>query len=915
MNGWENVPIDKLQKLAEILTESQDPVDMQGLSEVVAEISRREQAGGTALGGVSQESIDRLTPYNLGPESDTTMPSVPITAAESQTIAQRERLATQQARRAAEEEAAYKAKHPYRHAAGQAADWGKSITTPESVGALFQAGASLPILAYEASQMAPQVGGPVKLLSAGSKVASKPLARTAKYLGYAGAEGTAYATGHELGRMLPWNKDRYPDEGLGSFSKDPWNIMTSGTGYLGNLETGAKFGLGGFMASPLIGEVAKGARRGVLGLQKSPIGYDPSSPVLFGRGVNPLSRDSQNIVNDLSEQYAALGLTQPMGSKWWKGGRYEGPPSVHAATRSGGTLAGAYAGAMARMPIIGTPMRKGIAETARRAKETILNRIALVSNDDWSVFDLGNKMFEAVQVFGKGQLLAIDRNYRTLWDTAARYAGGRDVVDMAPFRDAISDVLGAKVLVPTTGLPTTVAGVRVRAKGFLPEWKQGSDVSKWLRDEVMQIGNAHGRLTMPQWKQAHEQIRKAVKAANPDTDDYRILMNVNERFKDFSNSVFANANRWKGETPKGLSDDAAGTLVSLRTAAGDSHAAFARLVNTTAAKEFKQAEGSLFTRAHLIPRSGNRFSTGGSIETDALFDAAFKISSPQYIANIRRLIDNPKVYNAAVKRRLEDAVAEAFSNPMVTASPGAMVTGRFNHDVFKRALGIGHGDELLDTLLKGTGVDPKAIRAFGELLSDLPMNNDIATMLARRVALQGMKGVTSFSPLSMLLGAATGGVTGGALAGIGAASMMALILGARRFSTVLSRPKMMDQFVTAGKTEKQYLAGKTTKALYTSRNLALMKGVYDIMSDPYREEDYRDSSVYRLDEADRRTVLQDLRTAIKTAERTAIQATSLIPDSLTIFNRSPEGGIGVDLDGKSPVSLEQTLREYLRGRT
>jgi hypothetical protein len=473
-------------------------------------------------------------------------------------------------------------------------------------------------------------------------------------------------------------------------------------------------------------------------------------------------------------------------------------------------LAGAYAGAMARMPIIGTPMRKGIAETARRAKENILNRISLVSNDDWSVFELGNKMFEAVQVFGKGQLMAIDRNYRTLWDTAARYAGGKDVVDMAPFRNAISDVLDAKVLVPTTGLPTTVGGVGVRVKGFLPEWKQGSDVSKWLRDEVMQIGNASGRLTIPQWKQAHEQIRKAVKAAKPDTDDYRILMNVNERFKDFSNSVFANANRWKGKTPKGLSDDAAGTLVTLRTAAGDSHAAFARLVNTTAAREFTQAEGSLLT------------------------------------------------------------------------------------------------------LLKGTGVEPKAIRAFGELLSDIPMNNDIATMLARRVALQGMKGVTSFSPLSMLMGAAAGGVTGGALAGISAGAMMLLILGARRFSTVLSRPKMMDQFVTAGKTEKQYLAGKTTKALYTSRKLALMKGVYDVMSDPYREEDYRDPSIYQLDEAERRTALDDLRTGIRTLERTAIQATSLIPDSLTMFNRNPDGSISVDPTGKSPVSLEQALREYLK---
>jgi len=912
MNGWENVPIDKLQKLAEILTNSQDPVDMQGLNEVIAEISRREQAGGITLGGVSQESIDRLTPYNLGPEAQPDMPSVPITAADSPTIVQRERLAIQQARRAAEEEAAYKAEHPYLHAVRQAVDWGKSITTPPAMGAMGAAVTSMPFLMWEAAQMTPQVGGPVRLLSAGSKVASKPLSRTAKYAGLAAAEGVGFATGKALGQMLPWNKDRYPDEGWGSFSEEPWNLMTSGTGFKGDVETGTKFGLGGFMASPLIGEVAKGTRRGILGLQKNPIGYDPSSPVLFGRGVNPLSRDSQNIVNDLFEQYAALGLTKPMGSKWWKGGRYEGPPSVHAATRSGGTLAGAYASAMARMPIIGTPMRKGIAETARRAKENILNRISLVSNDDWSVFELGNKMFEAVQVFGKGQLMAIDRNYRTLWDTAARYAGGKDVVDMAPFRNAISDVLDAKVLVPTTGLPTTVGGVGVRVKGFLPEWKQGSDVSKWLRDEVMQIGNASGRLTIPQWKQAHEQIRKAVKAAKPDTDDYRILMNVNERFKDFSNSVFANANRWKGKTPKGLSDDAAGTLVTLRTAAGDSHAAFARLVNTTAAREFTQAEGSLFTRAHLMPRSGNRFSTGGSIETDALFDAAFKISSPQYLGNIRRLIDNPRVYNAAVKRRLQDAVAEAFSNPMVTASPGSMVTGRFNHDVFKKALGIGHGDELLETLLKGTGVEPKAIRAFGELLSDIPMNNDIATMLARRVALQGMKGVTSFSPLSMLMGAAAGGVTGGALAGISAGAMMLLILGARRFSTVLSRPKMMDQFVTAGKTEKQYLAGKTTKALYTSRKLALMKGVYDVMSDPYREEDYRDPSIYQLDEAERRTALDDLRTGIRTLERTSIQATSLIPDSLTMFNRNPDGSISVDPTGKSPVSVEQTLREYLK---
>jgi hypothetical protein len=688
--------------------------------------------------------------------------------------------------------------------------------------------------------------------------------------------------------------------------------MTSGTGFKGRAETGAKFALGGFVASPLIAEGVRGVGRGVLGLKKNPIWYDPSSPVLFGRGVNPLSKDSQDIVNTLFEQYASLGLTKPMGSKWWKGGRYEGPPSIHAATRSGGTLAGAYGSAMFRVPIIGTPGRKGIAETARRAKEAILNRISLVSNNTWSEYQLGKEMFKAVQLFGRGQLLAIERNYNTLWSTASRYAGGRDVVDMVPFRNAISDVLGAKTLVPTTGLPTTVAGVGVRAKGYLPEWKPGSDVSKWLRNHVMQMGNARGRLTIPQWKEAHKKIRKAVNSATKDTEDYRILMNVNERFKAFSDDVFINANLWKGKTPKGLSDNASDTLLSLERAASDSHKSFMELTRTTAAKAFEQAEGSLFTRAHLIPRSGKRFSTGGSIETDTLFDAAFKIDSPDYLSNIRRLIDDPKVYNAAVKRRLEDAVAEAFSNPMVTASPGAMVTGRFNHQVFKKMLGIGRGDELLETLLKGTGVEPKAIRAFGELLSDIPMNNDIATMLARRVALQGMKGVTSFSPLSMLMGAAAGGVTGGALAGIGAAAMMALILGARRFSTVLSRPKMMDQFVTAGKTEKQYLAGKTTKALYTSRKLALMKGVYDVMSDPYRAEDYDDPLVYRVDEEDRANVLNRLRTAIRAIERTAIQATSLIPDSLTMFNRNPDGSISVNPTGTSPVSVEQMLRESLK---
>jgi len=780
------------------------------------------------------------------------------------------------------------------------------------MGAMGAAITSIPFLLWEAAQMTPQIGGPVRVLSAGSKVVSKPFSRTAKYAGYATAEGVGHATGYELGKMLPWNKDKYPDEGWGSFSKAPWNLMTSGTGFKGRVETGTKFGLGGFIASPLIAEGVKGVGRGVLGLKKNPIRYDPSSPVLFGRGVNPLSKDSQDIVNTLFEQYATLGLTKPMGSKWWKGGRYEGPPSIHAGTRSGGTVAGAYGSAMFRMPIIGTPGRKGIAETARRAKENILNRISLVSNTPWDDFELGNQMFDAVRLFGRGQFQAIDNNYRALWNTASRYAGGRDVVNMLPFRNAISDVLGARTLVPTTGLPTTVGGVRVRVKGYLPEWKPGSDVSKWLRDEVMQIGNARGRLTIPQWKQAHEQIRKAIKKTKPDTDDYRILMNVNERFKAFSDDVFTNANRWKGETPKGLSDDASNTLASLKTAADESHAAFARLVRSPAAQEFLKAEGSLFTRGYLMPKSGKRFSTGGSIETDALFDAAFKINTPQYINNIRRLLDDPKVYNSAVKRRLEDAVAEAFSNPLVTASPGAVVTGRFNHEIFQKMLGIGRGDKLLNTLLKGTGVEPKAIRAFGELLSDLPMNNDMATMLQRRVALQGMKGVTSFSPLSMLVGAAAGGVTGGALAGIGAAAMMALILGARRFSTVLSRPKMMDQFVTAGKTEKQYLAGKTTKALYTSRKLALMKGVYDVMSDPYRAEDYDDPLVYRVDEEDRANVLNRLRIAMSTLERAAIQATSLIPDSLTMFNRNPDGSISVNPTGTSPVSVEQMLREYLR---
>jgi len=155
MNSWSDVPIDKLQKLEEILANSQDPVDLQALEEVVAEMARRRQAGETDLGGASQEAIDRLARWGLGPEAPPDVPAVPITAADSPTIAQRERLDKQQR----ELEAAYKAEHPYLHAGKKAADWGKSITTPGAMGAMGAAITSIPFLLWEAAQMTPHGAG------------------------------------------------------------------------------------------------------------------------------------------------------------------------------------------------------------------------------------------------------------------------------------------------------------------------------------------------------------------------------------------------------------------------------------------------------------------------------------------------------------------------------------------------------------------------------------------------------------------------------------------------------------------------------------------------------------------------------------------------------------------------------------
>ncbi len=915
MNNWEKYPIDTLQRLAEKFTGSTDPVHVQALAEIATVLKGIEERGEITLGGISPKAESRLQQFNLGPDRKADMPSVPITKDNSQILAQKERLAIQQARVKEEEAAAYKAAHPIRHTAEQAFEGFKKATTPEAAGALGQAVVSLPMIAYENLQALPSgKAGRFAL----AKTSLPAHLRALKYLGYGTAEGTAYSGFKKLGHMLPWNVDKYPAyenvQGLGEFSRDWWNPFTSGTGAKGDFETGLKFGWLGYGATPVFSEGANVVRRGILGLKARPIKYDPTSPVFLGRRGQPLSDDSQQTVNELWNQYASLGLTDPVGSKWRAGGMYEGVPSIHAATRAGGTTAELYAKAISRIPVVGTPLRQGLTETARRAKETLLNRISLLAGDDWSIFRLGTEMFEAVQTFGRGQLIAIKNNYDAMWSTAAKYAGGRDVVDMVPFRNAISDVLGAQTPVPTTGLPTTVGGVGVRVKGYLPEWKPGSDVSKWLREHVMQIGNARSRLTIPQWKEAHEKIRQAVRDATPDTSDYRILMDVNERFKAFTDDVWSNANSWKGKTPKGLSDNASDTLLSLQGAAKASFKAFKDLIGTPAGQALSKAEKTMFERRSLLPRSGKPFKVPGSIDADALFNAAFHINTPMYINNIRRLINSPKVYNAAVKRRIEDAIQAAFDASTAIGPSSKVMTGRFNPVVFNRMLGIGQGDDLLNTLLKGTGVDPKSVRAFGELLADLPMNNDVATMLARRVALQGMKGVTSFSPLSMLFGAATGGAAAGALGGISAVGMMALILGARRFSTILARPKMMEEFVTAGKSEKAYLAGKTTKALYLSRKLTLMKGIYDVMSDPYREEDYDDPLVYQADEEDRANVLNRLRTFIKTSGELAILGTSLIPTALSPLRMTPEGKPTIGFGYEDRFPLDQAISRYLKGK-
>ena len=588
---------------------------------------------------------------------------------------------------------------------------------------------------------------------------------------------------------------------------------------LGRLQSGGVWGAGGELAVPLIAGGAKKVGQAFAGVRR------PEAQA----AVRDQIRASENLSKDIPENIAAhetwerMGQTLPGRIQRYLPERMGGAPPLRL-DPTGRVLEGRVstpmwatvpsqmakaAGSLAPLVAIGRVFRKEAAYATGTAYKNMQRWMDEISPGWTSVNDLGEMIYTGAQKWG-GKRAA---KHKRLYDIADKMAaklpgvGGRGVGYVVP--TAGIKTVAQTMLKKATDLPRTKARYEVdpkTGKQVLVEAERPMAVYTKVQDAARQWASEALKL---QDYATVSQIRNLQRLV---IEDLNAIGDATlPRFIDLE---------YRTALKQAVSKDMVAELGPGSKSVANAYAAADRAVHHTKTMTQKSAAG-MFEKVNPAfwqdKALMGEWVEKGSREADEMFRFAFKSDSPEYIRTMRTFM-GPETYKTAVGKFLQESYDKAVKE---MASPGfiqQLMAGtrtpiKFHSEIFKKELGLGAEgkasgalDEMLKLLnKKGIGqptagkITPQLLNDFTMIMERYPLNQELATMAARRIPLAGAKGALSLFTLGTLKNVGGGAAAGATLLQVPFAGIVTALYAMNRMSRVLTNDKMLRTLVNYGK--------------------------------------------------------------------------------------------------------------------
>ena len=227
----------------------------------------------------------------------------------------------------------------------------------------------------------------------------------------------------------------------------------------------------------------------------------------------------------------------------------------------------------------------------------------------------------------------------------------------------------------------------------------------------------------------------------------------------------------------GIPEDRARELLAKRATANEFFGKFKDIFKSPTAKRFTAADPNIF--------SPKRFKGAGRVNTDEIFDAAFRTRSPEALDDLKKLV-SPTAFRKASRRYIEGSLLRSIR----PVEQGSTSFDQFDASLFEKALGLDtpEGAAVLQKVLDDTGVKVGDFMTFMNLAragTDIKIR-DPNTFLTRRIVLSGLQG-----------GLAGGLLVGGANKNIRLPVVGLITAAARGGAEFLTNPKALRWLIRA----------------------------------------------------------------------------------------------------------------------
>lgn len=387
-------------------------------------------------------------------------------------------------------------------------------------------------------------------------------------------------------------------------------------------------------------------------------------------------------------------------------------------------------------PFVGTPVREAATEGAEavgRKYGKILNELA----PNATIADLGVDLTTAAaERYGKFRSVA-----SVLYDRFYKKAAALPVADIFPTKNAV------RVATELTGEVKAGDIVLTSGKGLQ------SPLPKVLDDYIENLTKLPEHITAEQYRQLQRDLQDVMTTMQKDGYDVSRAFKLKKALEVDFNSP--DITRLDPKTGKDIVDSLMG--------ANKFYAETITRFQTPTAKRFGRVDKKMFGAGPWTP---------GTINEDEVFKAVFNAKSPQAVNDLRQIV-GPEKFRAAGRRFFETA----YEGALVTKGDYTFLDG----DKFRATIGLGSkdGEQVLGSILKGTGLSPQTLEKFSRVadaVAGVPIPNT-SVFIQRRLMLGGAASAISFVNAPV--------------------STVAAIITARYGAKLLSSPKMLDIMVKA----------------------------------------------------------------------------------------------------------------------